>query len=118
MWLKLRWARFFTLAGWKWRLANRPGFDFIVTFPCRHSECHGSHTLLVRISEKVHDALARKHDELYDIDFMYTEPNPALFGAGPDNTHWQMVHGNGGGCETVSGWVPDAQKLWERAAHE
>jgi hypothetical protein len=115
MWLKLRWARFFTLAGWNWRLANRPGFDFIVTFPCVHSECSGSHTLKVRISEKVHEALVRKHEELYDWD---AEQHPALFGDGPDNTHWQMMHGAGGGYETVSSWVAKANRVWERAAHE
>ncbi|WP_158785744.1 hypothetical protein [Granulicella sp. L46] len=118
MFLKLRWARFFTLAGWDWRLANQPGFDFIVTFPCGHSECSGSHTLKVRICEKVYDALARRHGEIYDVDSMYSIPHPALFGDGPDNTYWQMGHGSGGGCETVSQWIANANRLWERAAHE
>jgi len=118
MWLKLRWARFFTLAGLQWKLANRPGFDFIVTIPCEHSECSGSHVLRVRISEKAHDALVRKHDELYDAERIYTEPHPALFGDGPDNTHWQMGHGAGGGTECLTRWVLEGDKLWERAAYE
>lgn len=119
MWLKLRWARFFTLAGWKWKLSPKSGFDFQVTLPCRHSECNGSHTLLVRTCEKTHEALERKHCELYDCERMYSEPNPALFGDGPDNTVWQMVHGHGGGQFTVSSMtVWNANELWERAAHE
>lgn len=117
--LKLRWARFFTLAGWDWNLAPKhQGFDFQVTFPCIHSECSGSHSLLVRISEKSHEALERKHNELYDLHYMWSDPHPALFGDGPPNTHWQMGHGAGGGCFTVAEWEPDAETLWERAAHE
>lgn len=119
MLLKLRWARFFTLAGWDWKLSQRPGFDFQVTFPCNHSECHGSHSLLVRVCEKNHDALVTKHEELWDAGFMYTAPHPALFGDGPDNTHWQMPHGAGGGYETAVNWTKtSANELWERAAHD
>lgn len=119
MYLKLRWARFFTLAGWNWKLSSKPGFDFQVTFPCRHSECHGSHSLLVRVCEKTHDALVRKHEDLYDLDRTYSEPHPALFGDGPCNTHWQMPHGAGGGCESAYNWTRwDADDLWERATHE
>jgi hypothetical protein len=118
MWLNLRWARFFTLAGLEWKLANRPGFDFILTIPCSHSECSGSHILRVRVSEKTHDALARKHGELYDAGEMYTEPHPALFGDGPKNTHWQMPHGAGGGTESLDQWVRNSQELWERAVHD
>lgn len=118
MWLKLRWARFFTLAGWKWKLSPRPGFDFQVSLPCNHhQDCNGSHSLLVRTCEKTGKALEQKHCELYDCDFMYSEPHPALFGDGPDNTVWQMVHGDGGGTYSVSSFG-NANKLWERAAHE
>lgn len=117
MWLKLRWARFFTLAGWNWKLSHRPGFDFQVTFPCEHSECSGSHTLIVRICDKSHWLLEKKHGETFTNP--YDEPNPALFGDGPENTYWEMVHGHGGGCETVSKWTySDANYLWERAAHD
>jgi hypothetical protein len=119
MYLKLRWARFFTLAGWNWTLAPKPSsFDFHVTFPCGHSECIGSHSLRVRICEKTVEALAAKHADLWDIDFIYRVPSPALFGDGPKNTYWQMAHGAGGGCESVGNWLPDADVLWERAAHE
>jgi hypothetical protein len=117
MWLKLRWARFFTLAGWKWKLSPRPGFDFQVTFPCVHSECHGSHTLIVRVCDKTYHALAEKHQQTFS--YAYDDPHPALFGDGPANTYWEMAHGAGGGCETAENWTrTDAKNLWERAAHD
>ena len=135
MWLKLRWARFFTLAGWDWKLSPRPGFDFQVTFPCGHSECNGSHTLVVRIVDKCREALARKHQETFD--YAYSEPHPALFGDGPANTLWEMSHGAGGGVEQVADWMVEdspwecvpgtnmrvkgsrhVNVLWERAAHD
>jgi hypothetical protein len=117
MWLKLRWARFFTLAGWNWKLSPRPGFDFQVTFPCSHSECHGSHTLIVRVVDKNHDALARKFRDTFSN--AYEEPHPALFGDGPANTYWEMPHGAGGGSETAENWTKEsANRLWERAAND
>jgi hypothetical protein len=36
---------------------------------------------------------------------MYTEPHPALFGDGPENTFWQKAHGAGGGVEAIAQWV-------------
>ena len=115
VYLKLRWARFFTLAGWNWRLAHpRTGADFIVTLPCEHSECHGSHTLAVRICNKNREALENKHDQMYDPPLMYQEPHPALFGDGPRNTVWQMSHGAGGGTFSVLQWA--SERLWEVAA--
>jgi hypothetical protein len=117
MWLKLQWARFFTLAGWDWKLSPRPGFDFQVTFPCGHSECYGSHTLIVRVCDKHYDVLKMKHAETFA--YAYFEPNPALFGDGPDNTFWEMSHGAGGGEETVHNWTgEDANQLWKRAARD
>jgi hypothetical protein len=118
MYLKLRWARFFTLAGWNWRLSSNPGFDFVVTFPCVHSECGGSHSLLVRISEKTLEGLKAKHHDLWDAHYAYSIPHPALFGDGPRNTFWEMAHGAGGGEESVLRWLPDADEIWERAARE
>jgi hypothetical protein len=119
MYLKLRWARFFTLAGWNWTLAHQSTMaDFIVTIPCSHSECNGSHVIAVRVCEKALESLTRKHSDLY-AGRMYDEPSPALFGDGPKNTYWQMVHGAGGGDESVSNWTStDANELWERAARE
>jgi hypothetical protein len=117
MYLKLRWARFFTLAGWDWKLSSTPGFDFQVTFPCGHSEC-GKHELLIRICEKTYEALVRKHDELFDVHYMYGSPHPALFGEGPKNTHWQMGHGSGGGIASLGFYGGVMDELWERVAHE
>ena len=119
MWLRLRWARLFTLAGWNWTLASQhTGFDFFVTIPCGNSECHGSHKIAVRVCERNLEALIAKHQDLYDAQRMYESPHPALFGDGPRNTHWQMAHGAGGGTESVSQWLGNADELWERAARE
>jgi hypothetical protein len=66
----------------------------------------------------MHEALVRKHADLFDIDLMYRAPHPALFGDGPKNTHWHMPHG-GGGDETAENWIAtEANQLWERAAHD
>jgi hypothetical protein len=99
--LLLRWARFFTLAGWNWRIASVPFFHFLVTFPCGHSECR-SHELIVRVlSHHDHAALVKKHDELFTVEEMYGSLTPALFGESIEATHWQMAHGHGGGCFTA-----------------
>jgi hypothetical protein len=116
VYLKLRWARFFILAGWHWTLSTTPGFDFLVTLP--GLDDGEVHKLLVRISEKTHEALVCKHNDLFDPHFMYRNPHPALFGDGPENTHWQMTWGSGGGDYTVASRVGNARELWERAAHE
>lgn len=116
--LKLRWARFFTLAGWKWKLSSRPGFDFLVTFPATDYRDCCPHELLVRICEKTHAALIAKHDDLWDVNFMYDSPAPALFGDGPENTHWQMCCGDGGGYACLAGYGRHMQELWERASHD
>ena len=116
--LQLRWARFFTLARWKWTLApfGRSG-DFYVTIPCGHSECNGSHTLNVRIYEKQREVLERLHGEMFSADAIYSEPHPALFGDGPRNTTWQMAHGAGGGLCRVDQWLGEAEELWELSAN-
>lgn len=119
MYLKLRWARFFTLTGWNWTLAPQHTMaDFIVTIPCGHSECKGSHKVAVRVCESKLDVLVIRHRDLYDVERMYSEPNPALFGDGPRNTYWEMAHGAGGGVESVGQWLGNADELWERAARE
>lgn len=116
-WLNLRWARFFTLAGWKWKLSTRPGFDFEVSFPCHHSECPDGHTLLVRVCNMPLYYLREKYRA---FEYPYHAPNPALFGDGPANTYWEMVHGHGGGEGQVENcWTQqDVNWLWERAAHD
>ena len=117
MHLKLLWARFFTLAGWNWKLSTIPGFDFQVHFRCYHSECKDGHTLRVRVCDKPRYVLQEQYQS---FSYPYEEPNPALFGDGPANTYWEMVHGHGGGEGRVkSCWTPqDADWLWERASHD
>lgn len=118
MHLKLRWARFFTLAGWNWKLASAPGFDFVVEWPGMDSDDGVQHSLLVRICEKTHDALASKHRELWDVHYAFSSAAPALFGDGPKNTFWQMTWGSGGGDYSLDHYGPGMTELWERAAHD
>lgn len=51
--LEAKWAAFFDLAGWKWIYKPDPienwRPDFKATFPCGHSECGGSHTILISV---------------------------------------------------------------------
>ena len=116
MHLKLRWARFFTLVGWHWTLAAKhAGYDFNLTIPCGKSDCNGSHQLDVRISKNSYGELIAEHDRLFAVEDMYRSPHPALFGHGPDQTHWQMVHGDGGGYYHITTWLGNADELWERA---
>ena|SRR5271157_5477562 len=102
MYLKLRWARFFTLAGWNWRLAPpHSGFDSMVDWPGVDSDDDEQHSLLIRICEKTHDALALKHSALWDVHRAYESPQPALFGDGPENTHWAMTWGMATGAHWI-----------------
>jgi len=118
MYLKLRWARFFTLAGWNWKLSCAQGFDFLVEWPGIDSDDNVSHSLHVRICEKTHKALIAKHNELFDVHYMYRTPHPALFGNCPRNTHWQMSWGSGGGYYSLAQYGAQMDELWERAAHD
>lgn len=51
--LEAQWAAFFDLAGWKWRVnplrVGNWAPDFLVSFPCSHSECNGHHHLLIAV---------------------------------------------------------------------
>jgi hypothetical protein len=117
MLLKLRWARFFTLARWDWKLSTRPEFDFEVTFPCGHSECSGTHSVLVRVVELSYNALEKAHGAEFSPDETWTSPHPALFGNGPVNTFWVMPHGAGGGAERATEWADNPNRIWEQTAH-
>lgn len=116
--LEARWACFFDLAGWRWQYEpiDLPGWspDFRVEFPCGHSECPPSHTLLVEIKpyfSKGHQCL----------NFAYGEGIPAhasaAFGNDPSISEWEMSHGAGGGIfsipELVAGW----ESLWSSAGN-
>ena len=116
MLLKLQWARFFTLAGWEWKLSAKPRFDFEVSFPCSHSECSGSHSVLVRVVELGHQALEKAHSAEFSPDDIWASPHPALFGNGPANTFWVMPHGAGGGVESADRWAENATQVWMQSA--
>ncbi|WP_105253843.1 hypothetical protein [Pseudoalteromonas sp. T1lg75] len=124
--LEAIWAAFFDLAGWQWwynpvQVENwKP--DFKVTFPCGHSECGGSHTLLVSVlptrdlnSQKEHPSLLHSYG-VANKDGKYLADGGALFGIGPLVTQWQIVHGSGGGIEDVHSRVHNANELWDKAA--
>jgi len=126
--LEAQWAAFFDLAEWEWRVNPAPvddwSPDFRVTFPCNHSECGGSHTLLVavlpidKIEEfKSHPCL--RH--FYGLQSVAPHEHTSIcagaaFGTSPRATTWQMSHGAGGGTEAVDDWVDHADTLWSRAA--
>lgn len=119
--LEAIWAAFFDLAGWEWRMSPaaignwKP--DFRVTFGCDHSECSGSHTILVSVLP------VRSLDNLSGhpaLSYKYGIPNTdvdggAIFGCRPAATQWEIVHGSGGGVEDVYFRVDNANDLWERA---
>jgi hypothetical protein len=113
--LGLVWARFFSLLGWRWRVSRVPGFDLNLTIPCTHSECSGSHELIVRIDQGHREYFEKLHGELFDTEEVWSTPSPAIFGSSPEDTYWEMVHGNGGGTESIEQWVPDWKTLWTRA---
>ncbi|WP_413791120.1 MULTISPECIES: hypothetical protein [unclassified Pseudomonas] len=120
--LLARWAAFFDLAGWQWNTSVSPVFnwkpDFMVTFPCGHSECGGSHTLLVSVlpvdtidSLRAHPAIRQPYCVRDESDQILADGG-ALFGNGPNATHWEITHGAGGGYEDVYFRVNDAARFW------
>lgn len=124
--LLARWACFFDLAGWRWARGPvaieewKP--DFRVTFECGHSECSGSHTILVSIlavdridSVQGHPALAHRYF-VKDSKGAHLADAGAVFGSNPSATQWEMSHGAGGGIESVLGWVREANSLWAKAS--
>jgi len=111
--LEARWAAFFDLVNWKWQYEplDLDGWipDFLVEFPCSHSECYGSHKLFVEIkpiegNSKYLENYAKQHPMNKYFD-KWKEPNGALFGLNPDNTIWTMCHGSGGGYFEVSTFI-------------
>ena len=94
-------------------------FLFLVEWPGVDTDDNETHFLHVRICEKNYDALIAKHKDLWDVHYMYRNPHPALFGDGPENTHWQMTWGTGGGYYSLATFGHNnMQELWERAAHD
>jgi len=130
--LEAQWAAFFDLAKWEWRVnpvvVGDWAPDFRVTFSCSHSECGGSHTLLVAVLPltqpedfKTHPSLRHFYgindankDDYKGLDISIDAG--AAFGTSPEATTWEMSHGAGGGIESVSAWVDHAEVLWSQAA--
>lgn len=117
--LEARWAAFFDLAGWEWQENPIPvndwSPDFRATFPCTHSECNGSHTLLIAVLPINHIDNFKGHPCLsyaYGPSAAAGIDSGAAFGISPSVTKWEMSHGAGGGIYNVSFWVNDADSLW------
>ena len=126
--LEARWAAFFDMAGWSWWTNPvavgdwKP--DFKVEFPCRHSECDGSHTLFVTVLPVENldcflglPCLTHSYGVKSDDDKWLADAG-AAFGASPTVTRWEMSHGSGGGEETVMTWVDNYEALWRKAAQQ
>jgi len=123
--LLARWAAFFDLAGWEWdrgisAVENwKP--DYRVCFPCGHSECSGSHSILISVlpvndieDVKGHPALENSWGVRNPLGQLLADAG-ALFGNTPKATEWVMSHGAGGGTENVHNWVDKANQLWIEA---
>ena len=144
--LEARWAAFFDLAKWEWEYEPIDIYgwtpDFMAIFPCNHSECSGSHSLLIEVKPYfiVSDFLGHPcKDYLWGVKACYATYNfcenrdnceyktdtcktyeipadsSAGFGANPITTYWQMSHGAGGGEYSVDCWVHNSLFLWKRA---
>lgn len=127
--LEARWAAFFDLAGWEWHVNPVPVDnwhpDFRVKFECSHSECGGSHTLLIAVLPISNIEDFKFHPCL---SYAYGVPDPdkkinriedggAAFGIGPAVTRWEISHGSGGGVENIYFRVPNADELWLKTRH-
>lgn len=124
--LEARWAAFFDLAGWEWRTNPSPVNDWLpdfhVTFPCTHSECGGSHSLLVAVLPLSSIVEFGQHPCL---SYMYGV-NPiggqnigadagAAFGESPRISQWEFSHGSGGGSYDVTFFADNPDALWAEA---
>ena len=141
--LEARWAAFFDLIGWQheYEPIDLPGWspDFRVVFRCGHSECNGSHSLLVEVKPyfsieqfEGHPCMDypygfRNGGHLDSVDILehegktaYAIPadSSAAFGNNPDVTYWEMAHGAGGGEERLLNWIqPNYSRLWKQAGN-
>lgn len=120
--LEATWAAFFDLAGWKWSYEpidlSIEGVcwtpDFLVSFPCGHSECPETHELYVEV--KPATSIDEFADHIAAKMARYEVPHPALFGIDPTVTEWEMAHGCGGGIYSVDTWCSeDPMILWHQA---
>lgn len=124
--LQAYWAAFFNLVGWSWHTNPVPVGDwqpdFLVSFPCSHSECGNEHTLVVSVGPfesiadlKGHPAL-RHQWRVRSESGRYIADAGAVFGINPSVSTWVMSHGAGGGESQITEWVNgDAATLWQTA---
>ncbi len=124
--LEARYAAFFDIVGWRWEYEplDLKGWipDFRLTIPCKHSECYGSHVLLVEVkphysidsfSGTPEYALAMKG---YGADDLPCDA-VALFGIDPSVSFWVMGHGAGGGEYDIESWNVDWVDAWRKAGN-
>jgi hypothetical protein len=126
--LEARWAAFFDLAGWEWHVnpvaVDDWAPDFRVTFPCGHSECSGTHTLLVAVVPSSNIEDIKSHpclENAYGVGDAYKALNVAvsagaIFGTSPRVSQWEFAHGAGSGIFNVEFFVEDAAERWENTA--
>jgi hypothetical protein len=122
--LEARWAAFFDLIGWQheYEPIDLPGWspDFRVVFPCGHSECSGSHSLLVEVKPFFELKQFKGHP---CMNYAYGAGIPAdasaAFGANPEVTQWEMGHGAGGGVFDLLFWIDGLpySRLWSQAGN-
>lgn len=131
--LEARWAVFFDLVGWKWEYEpiDLPGWspDFRVEFKCSHSECNGSHSLLVEIKPYFDLLDFQNHpclDYPYGVKYggrgqRIPADASAAFGANPRISYWEMQHGSGGGVAHIREWVrgdwKEVEGFWNLAGN-
>lgn len=104
--LAAQWAAFFDLAGWWWQYkpattGEAPAIsDFSVEFRCEHSECSGFHQVYLSMG----------------VEKATGEWGTGRLGEGPDSAVLTLLHGAGGGDDTLADWIrEDVRELWERA---
>lgn len=125
--LEARWAAFFDVIGWKWEYEPLDicGWtpDFQVSFPCGHSDCPPTHSLLVEIKPYLTiDEFEGHPCTLYAYGQNEEQRIPAdasaAFGNNPHVTEWEMSHGAGGGIENLSRWCDcNIDEVWITAGN-
>ena len=146
--LEARWAAFFDLIGWQheYEPIDLPGWspDFRVVFPCGHSECSGSHSLLVEVKPFFsvdqfdghpcmdypygHDAsqipsdiwkMSKEDQSCIWKEISIPADASAGFGAIPEVTIWEMSHGAGGCMDCLLHWIDSLpySRLWSEAGN-
>jgi len=127
--LEARWAAFFELVGWSWQYEpidlNGWSPDFRVEFNCGHSECNGSHSLLVEVKPYYSiEQFTGHHCMLYPYGMsdgaVIPADSSAAFGNDPSVVWWEMSHGAGGGVESdLANWIQDVDidLAWSHAGN-